>query len=434
MSYFLISFAFILLIIVTIYFLNEKLFHLSNDIALVCGSLLIFTIVKIVCKVWFPDSEFFSKLTSFSFEEFLLEVILCFMIFAGASKVNFNHFKHNLKNIGMLSIVSTLITSLIYGLFFYLLNMILKLGFSIPLCILLGTIIAPTDPIAATSILKKVGLSKNVTSIIEGESLFNDGIGVVLYLIFKNIVSHSESENIALLLVKEVFGALLVGFVVSFILMKILKRSNNPNTHIFISLLTVSLSYTICEYAGFSGVIASVICGIYFSHELAKDEDWLRVVDKDKTYEKFWDIIDTVLNSVLFVLIGYSIIYINMTKYLGLLIFIPLVFNLISRFIGLFVSSLSNVKKTPNSYSKIEYCSLLTWGGLKGGLSLALVLQTKAYLSIETYNILLLVVFSTIIFTIIIQGLSVGFVYRKIEEHKYKRIIKERELKGAVKK
>lgn len=426
MGYFLVSFAAILLLIVIIYFLNEKIFHLSNDIALVCGSLLIFAIIKGVCVLWFPESEFYLALRTFSFDEFLFNGILCFMIFAGASKVNFNHFIHNLKNIGLLSIVSTLITSLIYGLLFYLLNLALHLGFTLPLCILLGTIIAPTDPIAAISILKKVGLSKNVTSIIEGESLFNDGIGVVLYLIFKNIVSMSESQNIALLITKEILGAVVVGFVLSFILMQVLKHTNNSNTHIFISLLDVTLAYAICEYCGFSGVIASVICGIYFSHELAKEKDWLKVVDKDKQYERFWDNIDTILNSVLFILIGYSVIYLNNTSYLLLLILIPLLINLLSRLIGLLIASMANFKKMPNSYSRFEYCGLLTWGGLKGGLSLALVLQTKSFLPATTFNILLLVVFSTIIFTIIIQGLSIGGIYKRIENHKYRRIIKER--------
>lgn len=123
----------------------------------------------------------------------------------------------------------------------------------------------------------------------------------------------------------------------------------------------------ICEHFGFSGVISSVICGIYFSPELAKYENWLMVVDKDKQYEKFCDNIDTILNSVLFILIGYSIIYLNNSKYLLLLIIIPIMINLISRLLGLVIASLADFKKIPNSYSHFEYCSLLTWGGPKGG-------------------------------------------------------------------
>ena len=285
---------------------------------------------------------------------------------------------------------------------------------------MLGCIVSPTDPIAATSILNKCGLSKNVTSVIEGESLFNDGIGVAVFICFRNIVTNTSDLSLPVLLVKELFGALFIGFVVSFLLFKLLKMTKDPMKHIFISLLTVALSYVICEYLGFSGVIASVVCGMYFSYAMSQIGGWRDVVDEKDLYNDFWDVLDNILNSILFVLIGLSILYMPSVDSIIWLCLAAIVLNLLCRFIGVFISSLI-IKKVPNHYSKLEFTSLLTWTGLKGGLSLALALTTREYLPIDSYNVVLIVTFVTIFFTIICQGLTTARVYRLIEKSKENR-------------
>ena len=140
------------------------------------------------------------------------------MIFAGASKLQFSKFISNFKSISILSLLTTIINSAIYGLLFYGLNYLLNIHISISVCFLLGCIISPTDPIAATSILNKLGLPKGISSVIEGESLFNDGIGVALFVFVQNVITNAKNENFLWLIGKNLFGAIIIGLVTSFIL------------------------------------------------------------------------------------------------------------------------------------------------------------------------------------------------------------------------
>ena len=422
MDHILIYLVVILSLVIIFGIVNEKFIKIPKDIALVLFAFILSALIKLVSMtgLFSIDKGFIGEITSLPFEKFLLDGVLCFMLFAGASKVNVARFKKNLGSISLLAFLTTVLSSLLYGGLFYLLNLDLNLGFDIWLCIMLGCIVSPTDPIAATSILNKCGLSKNVTSVIEGESLFNDGIGVAVFICFRNIVTNTSDLSLPVLLVKELFGALFIGFVVSFLLFKLLKMTKDPMKHIFISLLTVALSYVICEYLGFSGVIASVVCGMYFSYAMSQIGGWRDVVDEKDLYNDFWDVLDNILNSILFVLIGLSILYMPSVDSIIWLCLAAIVLNLLCRFIGVFISSLI-IKKVPNHYSKLEFTSLLTWTGLKGGLSLALALTTREYLPIDSYNVVLIVTFVTIFFTIICQGLTTARVYRLIEKSKENR-------------
>lgn len=422
MDHILIYLVVILSLVIIFGIVNEKFIKIPKDIALVLFAFILSALIKLVSMtgLFSTDEGFIGEITSLPFEKFLLDGVLCFMLFAGASKVNVARFKKNLGSISLLAFLTTVLSSLLYGGLFYFLNLALNLGFDIWLCIMLGCIVSPTDPIAATSILNKCGLSKNVTSVIEGESLFNDGIGVAIFICFRNIVTNTSDLSLPVLLVKELFGALFIGFVVSFLLFKLLKMTKDPMKHIFISLLTVALSYVICEYLGFSGVIASVVCGMYFSYAMSQIGGWRDVVDERDLYNDFWDVLDNILNSILFVLIGLSILYMPSVDSIIWLCLAAVILNLLCRFIGVFISSLI-IKKVPNHYSKLEFTSLLTWTGLKGGLSLALALTTREYLPIDSYNVVLIVTFVTIFFTIICQGLTTAKVYRLIEKSKEKR-------------
>ena len=277
---------FILFMIVAITVFNERTFKISNDIALVLFSFLIAGFVKILEALGFIDFEtsMVGRIADFNFQEFLMDGILCFMLFSGASGVNFNRFVKNIKSISMLALLSTVISSFVYGGIFYLFSLLLNLDFSIWLCILLGCIVSPTDPSAATSILKKAGLSKNVLTVIEGESLFNDGTGVAVFVCVKNIVNNVSDLSFPVLMAKELLGAVAIGLAVSFLMFRLLRASNNPMLHILISLLDVVAAYTICEALGCSGVIASVVCGIYFSKNMARYEEWRKVVDPKDWY------------------------------------------------------------------------------------------------------------------------------------------------------
>lgn len=422
MNNMLIGFVIIVGVIVVSSIFNEKKLHVPDDIALLIFSTIL-GVLLLICRKFGFLTNLVNVITNIKFDNYLLECTLCFMIFAGASKIHFNKFIENMVPISLLAIFTTITSSLIYGGMFYLISMLLGVELNIWICLLLGIIISPTDPIAATGILSKLGLSKSVISTIEGESLLNDGIGVALFVFVKGIITNGVGENFFFLMFKEIMGAFAVGMVISFVLFKLVKVTNKPIIHILISLLDVSLSYVICEHFGFSGVIASVICGMYFSYEMNKISRWKTVVDAKNLYEDFWHIIETLLNSVLFVLVGFSIISMEFTPYILILIPIAVILNLIARGIGVLVSTLLLKKKRiPSKYNLKEFVMLLTWTGLKGGMSLALALSVKNILSEESFLILLNSTVIIILFTTIIQGLTTNKVYNYIEKIKEKRI------------
>ncbi|MCR5357387.1 MAG: sodium:proton antiporter [Lachnospiraceae bacterium] len=410
----------ILAYIVVIGILNEKIFHLQSDIALIFFAL-IFSLVLLILRHVLPIAElraFTDDLGSFGFEEYLMDGVLCFMLFAGAGKVNMGKFKQNLKPICLLALLTTLISSFLYGMLFYLIAMLFKLPMDIWMCILLGCVVSPTDPIAATGILNKIGLSKNVCSVIENESLFNDGTGVTLFIFVRSVIVHSGDSNFAVLMLKEIVGAVAVALIVSWILFKLMRLTRDPVRYILISLLDVSSVYIICEHLGFSGVIASVVCGMFFSYNMDKMERSVMVIDPKEYYRDFWEILENILNSVLFVMIGMLVLNIKVSEYAPIVIPVSIIILLLSRAIGVFISSFLTKNNIPGNYSMFEFVTLMTWSALKGGLSLALALETAEYLPAAVYNIFLNVAYVTIFFTVLVQGLSVRRVYFALEKHK----------------
>ncbi|MCR4813465.1 MAG: sodium:proton antiporter [Lachnospiraceae bacterium] len=419
----------VLLIIIFAYIiiigtLNDKLFHIQSDIALVFFSSLLSFLLLIIRAVFpmEPLQNVIAALGNFGFREYLMDGMLCFMLFAGASKVNMGKFKTNLRPICLLAFVSTVLSSFLYGGLMYLAALLFKLPLDFWTCVLLGCVVSPTDPIAATGILNKIGLSKNVCSVIENESLFNDGTGVTLFIFVRSVITHSSESNVGVLLAKEILGAAFVAFAVSFLLFRLVRISRDPIRNILIAVLDVFLVYIICEHFGFSGVLASVICGFYFSYEMDRIRRLETVVDPYDFYDHFWEILEGILNAALFVMIGLVVLGTPLSKYILIIAPVSLTALLISRAGGVSISTVLTGHNIPGNYNLPEFVALMTWSALKGGLSLALALETEEYLPGPVYEIFLNVAFVTIFFTVLVQGLTVRRVYGGLEKHKAKRL------------
>jgi CPA1 family monovalent cation:H+ antiporter len=423
----------LLAFIVFIGIVNERIFHIQSDIALIFFSLIIALILALV-RILFPTTplnSFIDNLGDFGFEEYLMDGVLCFMLFAGASKVNMGKFKQNLRPICLLALLTTLISSFLYGAIFFLIASAFNIPMDIWMCVLLGCVVSPTDPIAATGILNKIGLSKNVCSVIENESLFNDGTGVTLFIFVRSIIIHSSDSNFAKLMFKEIVGAIAVALIVSFILFRLMELTRDPIRYILISLLDVSSVYMICEHMGFSGVIASVVCGMFFSYSMDKMERRVKVIDNREYYEDFWEIIESILNAILFVMIGLLILNLRISPYICILIPTAILVLVFSRAMGVFVSSILTGKHIPGNYNLGEFTTLMTWSALKGGLSLALAIGTAEYLPQEINDVFMNVTYLTIFFTVLVQGLTVKKVYFALEKHKANRILNKSVMKGG---
>ena len=416
MSEFLISVVFILSIIVLIGYFNEKVTKFTYEIVLMLFSVIIGAIILLI-NVIARDSSFsideLRIIKMFNIEKFLMEGVLCFMLFAGSCHMRLLDFKKHARPVSLLAILTTLLGAVFYGLLFFGAGKLLRLNLSLPVCLMFGSIIAPTDPIAATSILKKFNLPPNIGFIIEGESLLNDGVGVALFVCFSGMVSAQNHGNVVTIMLKELIGAIVVGAIISILCFMLFKRTKDHTRQIFISLLAVSIAYVVCTYFEFSGAIASVVCGVLFS-ALRNHEEHKGNTLQLEQFDTFWEIADTLFNSILYVLLGITFIRILKMPHALLLSLIAIVINFISRSTSVGISSLF-MGKLPDSYNKFNFTKLLTWGGLRGGLSVALAMSTEGLVSNDTFYIILGGVYAIVFFTTVIQGMTMKKVYLGIE-------------------
>ncbi len=422
-------FAVIALLIAVIGVVNEKWLHIQSDIVLVLFSLGISLLVLLLERIPGASAGVLAlkAKNDFDFASYLLDDVLCFMLFAGASRVSMTKFKQNIRPISLLALVGTVVSSVVYGVLFFGVATVFHMNMSFFTCVLLGCIVSPTDPIAATGILNKLGMSKNVTSVIECESLFNDGTGVALFLFIKGIVSQKSGGNFFYIMGKELFGALAVAFVVSFLMFSMLRLTKDPVKHIIISLTDVMLVYAICEHMGFSGVIASVVCGMCFGYMRSRMERQLLVIDPGDLYNDFWEVVESILNAMLFVLLGLSVMNAPVSRFFAVLVPAGIIAVMLSRYAGVRTCTLfMDHKRMPGNYSCREFSMLMTWSALKGGLSLALALGTAELLTPEVYKIVLNTAYLTIFFTVLVQGLTTKRVYLAIEKQRVNRIKQER--------
>ena len=404
----------ILLLIVLIGFFNEKVTKLTYEISL----MLFATVVGVTCTFIVAAtrgssvSALLADVMLFDIEGFLMEGVLCFMLFAGSCHMRLHDFGRMARPVGVLAFVCTLLGAVFYGLLFYGMSCITGLPFSLPMCLMFGSIVAPTDPIAATSILKKFGLPKDTGFLIEGESLLNDGVGVALFVCFSGIVKAEEGEGFFAVMFRELFGAVLIGAVVTIIFFFIFRRSEDGKRRIFVSLLSVALAYWLCEVFSCSGAIASVVCGVLFSTLRKRAEDAGDQMDLAE-FDSFWDIMDNLLNSVLYVLLGLSFIRILQMPNVLKLSVAAVIFNLAGRFSSLFASTFL-MGQIPDGFTRTRFASLLTWGGLRGGLCIALAMSCKPMLDAEVYHIVLGCTYAIVFFTTVVQGLTMKKVYEKL--------------------
>lgn len=417
MHNFLITTVILLAFIVILGYFNERVTKFTYEISLMLFSIII-SIGLLGLGILFKGTEEVAQLLShFQFinlETFLMEGVLCFMLFAGSCHMRLLDFKKHVRAISLLAFVATLLGAVFYGLIFYGISTLLGLNLSLPVCLMFGSITAPTDPIAATSILKKFNLPSNIGFIIEGESLLNDGVGVALFVCFSGAVSVQSSGGFLSVMAKELLGAVLVGIVVTAITFPIFRKTAEHTRQIFTSLFAVSLAYLLCETFGFSGAIASVVCGVLYSALRNRQEYKGQPLDLEQ-FDTFWEILDNLLNSVLYVILGLSFINILQTPHVLVLSLLAIIANLIGRSGSLGIASLF-IGKLPDKYDKLNFMKLLTWGGLRGGLSVALAMSTQAMVDTNTYHIILGGTYAIVFFTTIVQGMSMQKIYHSIEK------------------
>lgn len=342
----------------------------------------------------------------FDFEEVLLHVMLNFLLFAGALSIDLSKLLEQKLPILVLATVGTLISTFVVG---FLIDTVFHwAGFGIEsiYCYLFGALISPTDPIAVLALVKKFDLPKSLEIKIAGESLFNDGVGVVIFLTILGIAKGGGGEidwaEVGQLFGLEVVGGLLMGALLGFVGFKLLDYIDNDHVEleVLITLSLVMVGGRISELFHVSAPLAMVVMGVFIGNEGRSDH--LSSATGEYVY-KFWHLLDEALNAILFILIGLEMIVIAQSFQIDYLIagVISIVIVLTARFIGVFFPI-----KIMSSYIKVEKKAIpiLWWGGLRGGISVALALSLPES---PAKDLIVFSTYSVVVFSILVQGLTI---------------------------
>ncbi|WP_435416384.1 cation:proton antiporter [Polaribacter aestuariivivens] len=390
-------------------YINTKFLKLPTTIGLMLITI-VFTLAVLVLG-YFDDTLLIKErelITSIDFKTVLLDIMLSFLLFAGALHTNFQQLKIQRKPVLIFATLGTLVSTFLAGIFvFYLLKMI-QLDVDFIYCLLFGALISPTDPIAVLGIMKKVGAPKNLETKIVGESLFNDGVGVVVFLTIYQIAkggTEISATHIAELFLVEVIGGIILGLVIGWITYRLLKSIDEYDTEVIITLAAVMGGTLIAQKLHVSAPLAMVTAGLIVGTDTVRKSSMSEVTEQ--YVDKFWELIDVLLNTILFVMIGMEILVLtlNATYILAGFIAIPLL--LLARYISLLLPIKIYAKKL-GFVPKTNL--IMTWGGLRGGISIALALSLTQNMERDLF---LVITYIIVVFSILVQGLTVGKLIKK---------------------
>ena len=393
-------------------YINVRFLKLPTTIGLMVITI-VFTLLILVTSL-FNDALLEQEkllISQIDFETVLLDVMLSFLLFAGALHTNFQQLKVQRKPILAFATFGTLTSTFLVGFFVYYLLKLVSLEVDFIYCLLFGALISPTDPIAVLGILKQVGAPKKLETKIVGESLFNDGIGVVVFLTIYQIASGGGEVtfvHIAEMFLVEVVGGIALGLLLGWITYRLLKSIDDYDVEVIITIAAVMGGTVLAQYLHLSAPLAMVTTGLIVGHDTIRENSMSKITEQ--YVDKFWELIDILLNTILFVMIGMEILVLtyNYQFILAGLLCIPTL--LLARYLSLMIPIKLFAKKLdfiPNTNL------IMTWGGLRGGISIALALSLTHDMHRDLF---LVVTYIIVVFSIIGQGLTVGKLIKKLSK------------------
>ncbi|WP_318357563.1 sodium:proton antiporter [Enterobacter sp.] len=349
-----------------------------------------------------------SLMESVDFSELLMQGMLSLLLFAGALHVDLQKLRAYRWQITSLAFIGTALSTIIIGVSLW--GVLTFTGLELPFtyCLIFGALISPTDPIAVLGILRSAGAPKNVELVMSGESLFNDGVSVVLFSLVLSMLTSTETPGVAevgLLLIQEAGGGALLGGIIGYVVYLMLKSIDSYQEEVLITLAAVLGGYALATYIEVSGPLAMVVMGLIVGNQgrsNAMSEETERHVDM------FWELIDEILNAVLFVLIGLEVILLHFTHMLLGVACIVILLTLFTRLltVGVPVGLFNRLFRLPKGS-----WAVLTWGGLRGGISVALALSLPVG---EYRDTVVSLTYLVVVFSVLVQGMSVGKLASRI--------------------
>jgi CPA1 family monovalent cation:H+ antiporter len=393
-------------------YINEKYLKLPTTIGLMLIAI-IFTLITIVSSyinpIWFDHQR--QLISEIDFSVVLLDMMLSFMLFAGAMHTNFEQLKIQRRPVLAFAFISTLISTFLVGALIYLvLNL---LGHHVPFIytLLFGALISPTDPIAVLGILKKIGIDKKVETVIVGESLFNDGVGVVIFLTIFHIARKGmysfEPIGVLKLFGIEVLGGVALGLILGWLAYKMMKDIDNFDTEVMVTLALVMGGTLLAHKIHVSAPLTMVTAGLVIGNDTVRNNAMSEITEA--YVDKFWELIDVLLNTVLFVMIGMELLVISFKLDYVIAGIIAIVIVLISRYLSV-KPLLSYFERKIKFIPKTDW--IMTWGGLRGGISIALALSLPKEMHRDLF---LVMTYMIVVFSILVQGLSLSRLVKRYQ-------------------
>lgn len=402
-----------LLIVVAALFayLNTRFLKLPDAIGVMVLSLL-FSLVLIGLNALLPTAFALVRQTvgQIDFGRVLFEVMLSFLLFAGAFHTDAAQLRVERRSVMLFAFVGVLLSTAFVGTGLYYLSQGMNLGIPYLVCLLFGALISPTDPIAVLGILAKFKLPENVKLNIVGESLFNDGVGVVVFAtIYRLVVNGSDSVSageIGLTFLEEAGGGVLFGLALGYTMYRLLRSINHYQTEVIVTVAGVMGGYLLAQQLHISGPLAMVVAGLFVGdhareHAMSRQtEDYI---------DKFWELMDSILNALLFVLMGLELLLIefDLTHWTIYLLVILLV--LLARYLAILIP-FTVARRWLDLDDNAPV--MLTWGGLRGGLSIAMALSIPGELPHK--DLIVTITYAVVLFSVIGQGLTMERLIRRL--------------------
>lgn len=394
-----------LLIVLTAAFgyTNVRFLKLPDTIGLMIVSML-FSLTVIVGHLIDPVNfdALWQLVNEIDYTTLVLDIMLSFLLFAGALHTDTNLIKSAWSSIALFSLLGVVLSTILVGGLLYWALRLIGLPTDFLHCLLFGALISPTDPIAVLGILAKANVPKPTEIKIVGESLFNDGVGVVIFLTLLEVARQGTESvsagSVVWLFLKEAGGGLLLGLLVGYALYLILRTIDHYQTEIIITIAAVMGGYWLASQLHVSGPLAVVVAGLFISDQ---NRSTAMSTVTQEYVEKFWEIIDILLNALLFVLIGSRLVILSFEWSFVLAGLASILIMLLARYGSIRLPLLLVRRWIP---SDRQEPLMLTWGGLRGGISIALALSIPE--TIAAKDLLVFITYTCVFFSIVVQGLS----------------------------
>ena len=392
-------------------YINVRFLKLPNTIGLMLITIL-FTIG--VIGIGYFDNRLLDAeryiITHIDFRTVLMDVMLSFLLFAGALHTNFEQLKVQRWPVLVFATVGVVFSTFLVGTFMFYVLQSLSLDIAYVYCLLFGALISPTDPIAVLGILKKAGVPKKLETKIVGESLFNDGVGVVVFLTIYRIATlgrdNVDAMDVLALFAQEVIGGVVLGLLLGIITYRLMKSIDDYDIEVIITLAAVMAGTAIAQALHLSAPLAMVTAGLMVGMDTIRQSSMSKITES--YVDKFWELLDILLNTILFVLIGMEMLVLSFKEsyFIAGLIAIPII--LLCRYASLLLP-INFFKKKLNFVPNTNL--IMTWGGLRGGVSIALALGLSEAMHRELF---LVITYIVVVFSIVVQGLTVEKLVKKL--------------------